>query len=149
LQMGVEVLRSQLRQVILGNVALARLALEQADHQQAQLSRLYTAQESPAARRAFPALVAAILAARAALHAGDRVAISNALGTLQGTLDDLDLSLQSGGISSPWPAQLHAEAPSASAKSESPLVEKIADLYQRGRAYQAVVQSSLRLLSQA
>ncbi len=140
---GIQVLKSQVRELALGNRALAATALNQAAALQAGL--VSNTQTS------LPALFAAILAARDALDAQDSAAISAALGELQNALNTSNYASVSG------PARLAPATSEAvqvrlepsSIKAGTNMIEYMANLYRQEKAYRAVLKVSSRMLASA
>lgn len=145
---GIQVLKSQVRELALGNRALAATALNQAATLQAGLVS--------STQTSLPALFAAILAARDALDAQDSAAISAALGDLQKALLP---SSQAANERTIRPVQvLESAAPvepvamrsePAASKAEANMIEYMASLYRQEKAYRAVLKASSRMLASA
>jgi flagellar biosynthesis/type III secretory pathway chaperone len=145
---GIQVLKGQVRELVLGNRALAATALNQAATLQAGLvSHTQTS---------LPALFAAILAARDALDAQDSAAVSAALGELQNALlpnnqasgDRIARPAQTLEAATPAePLSVRSEPPAA--KIEANMVEYMANLYRQEKAYRAVLKASSRMLASA
>jgi flagellar biosynthesis/type III secretory pathway chaperone len=138
---GIQVIRGQVRELALGNRALAATALSQAASLQASLVG--------SASTSLPALFAAILDARDALDAQDSAAISAALGEIQSALDpDSDLSGDQPGRRSSNEAEfLPDQSEPAISNNETNILEYIANLYRQEKAYQAVLKVSSRMLT--
>lgn len=140
---GILVLKGQVRELALGNRALAATALSQAASLQAGL--VSTTQTS------LPALFAAILAARDALDAQDSAAVSAALGDLQNALrpsSEIPGDRPSRTASAPteaFPARSGPVIP----KIEANMIEYMANLYRQEKAYRAVLKASSRMLASA
>jgi flagellar biosynthesis/type III secretory pathway chaperone len=145
---GIRVLKGQVRELVLGNRALAATALNQAATLQAGL--VSNTQTS------LPALFAAILAARDALDAQDSAAVTAALGDLQNALlpdsqasgDRLARSAQAPETATPAGPLTARTEPSAS-KIEANMIEYMANLYRQEKAYRAVLKASSRMLTSA
>lgn len=140
---GIQVLKSQVRELALGNRALAATALNQAAALQAGLVS--------STQTSLPALFAAILAARDALDAQDSAAISAALGELQNALNTGDDASASGPArSAPAISEaVQARPESSSIKTGANMIEYMANLYRQEKAYRAVLKVSSRMLASA
>jgi FlgN protein len=142
---GIQVIKAQVRELALGNRALAATALNRAASLQAGLVS--------SSSTSLPALFSAILAAREALDAQDSAAISAALGEIQNAL------APSNDISTDRPdrtatAQAQAESISirsepTTLKNEPNMLEYMANLYRQEKAYKAVLKVSSRMLANA
>jgi flagellar biosynthesis/type III secretory pathway chaperone len=140
---GIQVLKSQVRELALGNRALAATALNQAAALQAGLVS--------STQKSLPALFAAILAARDALDAQDSAAISAALGELQNALNTGDYASANGPArSAPVTSEaVQARPESSSIKTGANMIEYMANLYRQEKAYRAVLKVSSRMLASA
>jgi flagellar biosynthesis/type III secretory pathway chaperone len=140
---GIQVLKGQVRELVLGNRALAATALNRAASLQAGLVS--------SSSTSLPALFAAIVAAREALNARDSEAISAALGELQ------DALVTSSETSVDRPSKVAATQAEAftirseptNSKIEPNMLEYIANLYRQEKAYKAVLKVSSRMLASA
>jgi len=140
---GIQVLKGQVRELALGNRALAATALSQAASLQAGLvSSTHTS---------LPALFAAILAARDALDAQDSAAVSAALGDLQNALrSNSDTSGDRPSRIPPASAEAFpVRSEPAAPKVEANVIEYMANLYRQEKAYRAVLKASSRMLASA
>jgi hypothetical protein len=145
---GIRVLKGQVRELVLGNRALAATALNQAASLQAGLvSRTQTS---------LPALFAAILAARDALDAQDSAAVSAALGELQNALLP-NSQVASDRLARPAQAPeppliaepMAVRSETSASKGEANMIEYMANLYRLEKAYRAVLKTSSRMLTSA
>lgn len=145
---GIQVLKSQVRELVLGNRALAATALNQAASLQAGLVS--------STQTSLPALFAAILAARDALDAQDSAAVSAALGDLQKALlpngqaaNDRALRPVQVPESAAPVEPLAARSEPAGPRLEANMIEYMASLYRQEKAYRAVLKASSRMLASA
>ena len=140
---GIQVIKSQVRELALGNRALAATALNRAASLQAGLVS--------SSSTSLPALFSAILAAREALDAQDSEAISVALGDIQNALAPVnDISADRPGRAAaaqaePFSMRSEVTAP----KNETNMLEYMANLYRQEKAYKAVLKVSSRMLTSA
>lgn len=140
---GIQVIKSQVRELALGNRALAATALNRAAALQAGLVS--------SSSTSLPALFSAILAAREALDAQDSAAISAALGEIQNALAPVnDISADRPGRvaaaqAEPFSMRSEVTAP----KNETNMLEYMANLYRQEKAYKAVLKVSSRMLTSA
>ena len=146
LQEGVQALRAQICETLRSNTALAGKALERTDAMQSHLTSLYnfspTHPTSETTQTSFPAVLAAFLAMREALNAEDQALVAGAVEELQGALACLGASLAADSITEVWtPAAAQAANDSDLESKGTILVERLTDLHQRRKAYQAVYRS--------
>jgi flagellar biosynthesis/type III secretory pathway chaperone len=159
LQEGIQVLLEAVRDHTQGNLAITTAALERSSALQERLVNQclqppVSASPAPPVRMPrehmgifqsadptpLPAIFAAIMAARDALHSEDRTALSNAASALQNALERLGYRLEGGS-----PEQTSATPHSP--ESSPSLIEKIARLYQQESVYHASLQASERTLA--
>jgi flagellar biosynthesis/type III secretory pathway chaperone len=140
---GIQVIKSQVRELALGNRALAATALNRAASLQAGLVS--------SSSTSLPALFSAILAAREALDAQDSEAISAALGEIQNALAPVnDISADRPGRVAATQAELFSMRSEVTApKNETNMLEYMANLYRQEKAYKAVLKVSSRMLTSA
>jgi flagellar biosynthesis/type III secretory pathway chaperone len=141
---GIQVIKAQVRELALGNRALAATALNRAASLQAGLVS--------SSSTSLPALFSAILAARDALDAQDRDAISAALGEIQNALaPDSDLSSieRSGRVAAVQAEPLSIRSEPNPPKNDTNMLEYMANLYRQEKAYKAVLKVSSRMLTSA
>jgi len=140
---GIQVIKSQVRELALGNRALAATALNRAASLQAGLVS--------SSSTSLPALFSAILAAREALDAQDSEAISVALGDIQNALAPVnDISADRPGraaAAQAEPFSMRSEV--TTPKNETNMLEYMASLYRQEKAYKAVLKVSSRMLTSA
>ena len=159
LQEGIQVLLEAVRDHTQGNRAITAAALELSSALQerlvnqclqprasasaalpVRLPREHTGIFQSADLTPLPAIFAAIMAARDALHSEDHIALSNAASELQNVLDRLGYRLEGG---SPEHASTLPHTPEGSLS----LIERIARLYQQESIYHASLQASERTLA--
>jgi hypothetical protein len=139
---GIQVLKSQIRELSLGNRALAATALSQAASLQAGL--VSNTQTS------LPALFSAILAARDALDAQDSSAISAALGELQNAFrPNSETAADRPSRNTQLPAEAFPLRSEPAPRVEANMIEYMANLYRQEKAYRAVLKVSTRMLASA
>ena len=168
IQEGSLILRSQAREMTRGNRAMADSALKRTNSLQARLLHLYQLpevgkggekrsqidEESTQVTSAlkFAAVFASLIAARDALQANDRKALSGAMEDLQQALEDLSsarVNLPAISQKAYPPEKINlTKADEAGLQGEnSSLVETIANLYHQESAYQASLKVSNRMLA--
>ena len=151
---GIHILRASLREVVRGNQALADAALRQTNNNQAALVGVFQAPEewNIDSLVPLPAVVAAGLEMRQAIHTADQSAAALALERMEDALDQLGSYLERRG------APLLPETKPAYDLWNSPVsvtgihlnlnwAEMIANLYHQSAAYQAVLQTNQYLLA--
>jgi flagellar biosynthesis/type III secretory pathway chaperone len=139
LQEGILALAEQVRELTLGNRALAAYALKHTANLQTSLA--------PGSEAGLPALFAAIIAARDALDARDSDRVTAAIREMQDALEQLGCSLDT---VTARPSSERREPPAVPpSSSRANLVEQMARLYNQEAAYRAVLNVSNRLFPSA